>query len=312
MDFIIFTVAMAVLIYGADLIVKESERIAFHFEIPQYVIGATLVAMGTSLPELGASITAGLKGQPDLAVANVVGSNIFNIALILGVVFLIAKKIAPERDIFAKDSAWAIFPVVIFIMMGLDGSIDRVDGFLFLSLMFAYTLFLIKDAKEFLLSEIGDEEVEKDKFNWLKSGGFLIAGFVLLIVSANFAIESAVTIAKSFGVSEWLIGMFMIAIGTSLPELIVSIVAARKGNMDMSIGNIIGSNIANLSVVLGLSAVITPLVVDFQKSFYDITAMVIMTLILVFITANKLYNRSAGIVLIVAFLLLVKNALTTI
>lgn len=306
MDLIIFTISMAALIYGADFVIKESERIALHFNISSFVIGATLVAVGTSLPEMAVSMSASAKGSADIAVANVIGSTIFNISLVLGLVFLLAKKINPHRDLFAKDSAWSLFPILIFILMGIDGKLSMFDGVLFLLLMGAYVMFLINSNS---LEEDIDEDLLKEKFNWLKTAILLLIGFVFVIVGANFAIDSAGNIARSFGVSEWLIGLFLVAFGTSLPELTISIKSAINNNADLAIGNIIGSNVANFTMVLGLSAIINPLNVDFSSYYFDITAAFIATLMLVFITANKLYNKSAGIALLVILGLVIQNSL---
>ena len=306
MDLIIFTISMAALIYGADFVIKESERIALHFNISSFVIGATLVAVGTSLPEMAVSMSASAKGSADIAVANVIGSTIFNISLVLGLVFLLAKKINPHRDLFAKDSAWSLFPILIFILMGIDGKLSMFDGVLFLLLMGAYVMFLINSNS---LEEDIDEDLLKEKFNWLKTAILLLIGFVFVIVGANFAIDSAGNIARNFGVSEWMIGLFLVAFGTSLPELTISIKSAINNNADLAIGNIIGSNVANFTMVLGLSAIINPLNVDFSSYYFDITAAFIATLMLVFITANKLYNKSAGIALLIILGLVIQNSL---
>ena len=305
MDFLIFTISMAALIYGADFVIKESERIALHFNISSFVIGATLVAVGTSLPEMAVSMSASAKGSADIAVANVIGSTIFNISLVLGLVFLLAKNINPTRDLFAKDSAWSIFPILIFILMGIDGKISMFDGILFLCMMGAYLLFLINSNS----IEESDEDLSKDKFNWIKTLALLLVGFIFVIVGANFAIDSAGNIARGFGISEWVIGLFLVAFGTSLPELIISIKSAMKNNADLAIGNIIGSNVANFTMVLGLSSIINPLNVDFNSYLFDISAAFIVSLMLVFITANKLYNKSAGVALLVVLGLVIQNSL---
>jgi len=305
MDFIIFTVAMAALIYGADFIIEQSEKIALHYNISHFVIGATLIALGTSLPEMAVSMSASLKGSADIAVANVIGSTIFNIALVLGAVFLVAKKIAPKRDLFAKDSAWIVFPVFVFILMGIDGKLNMIDGILFLLLMAAYLIFLINSNQ---VEEI-DEELAKEKFAWGKTSFLLIIGFVFVVGGADFAIDSAGNIARNFGISEWIIGLFLVAFGTSLPELTISIKSAMNNNADLAIGNIIGSNVANFTMVLGLSSLLNPLNVDLNLYFFDIAAAVILSLMLVFITANKLYNKSAGIVLMVVLGLVIQNSL---
>lgn len=305
MDFIIFTVAMAALIYGADFIIEQSEKIALHYNISHFVIGATLIALGTSLPEMAVSMSASMKGSADIAVANVIGSTIFNIALVLGAVFLIAKKIMPDRDLFAKDSAWALFPILVFILMSLDGKLNAVDGVLFLLLMAAYLVFLIGSNQ---VDDI-DEELAKEKFAWGKTIVLLIVGFVFVVAGADFAIDSAGNIARNFGISEWIIGLFLVAFGTSLPELTISIKSAMNNNADLAIGNIIGSNVANFTMVLGLASILNPLNVDLNANFFDIAAAVILSLMLVFITANKLYNKSAGIVFFVVLALVVQNSL---
>lgn len=305
MDFIIFTVAMAALIYGADFIIEQSEKIALHYNISHFVIGATLIALGTSLPEMAVSMSASMKGSADIAVANVIGSTIFNIALVLGAVFLIAKKIMPERDLFAKDSAWALFPILVFILMSLDGSLNTVDGILFLLLMAAYLIFLIGSNQVDAI----DEELTKEKFAWGKTIALLTVGFIFVVGGADFAIDSAGNIARNFGISEWIIGLFLVAFGTSLPELTISIKSAMNNNADLAIGNIIGSNVANFTMVLGLASILNPLNVSLSENFFDIAAAVILSLMLVFITANKLYNKSAGIVFMVVLALVVQNSL---
>ena len=308
MDFIIFTLAMSALIYGADFIIKESERIALHFNISHFVIGATLVAFGTSLPEMAASMMASSAGKSDMAVANVIGSVIFNITLVLGIVFLIAKKMNPKRNLFDKDSAWVIVPVVLFFIMAQDGEIGRFDGVLYLLLMASYIIFLFSSSKEDLEGEI-DDSLTKEKFNWTKTVILLVVGFVLTIGGASFVIESGTNIARDIGVSEWIIGIFLISLGTSLPELVVSLVAVKKGNAEMSIGNIIGSNVANFSMVLGAASLINPLTVDLMANKFDMIIMASASAILLFILANKLYNKAAAIFLLTILALFIQNSL---
>jgi len=306
MDFIIFIAAMSALIYGADFIIKESERIALHFKISHFVIGATLVAFGTSLPEMAASMIASYHHKSDLAVANVIGSVSFNITLVLGLVFFIAKDMNPKRDLFAKDSAWILMPVIIFLLMSYDGIITRVEGFLFLFMMLAYILFLFSSAKEDL--EV-DEDLAKEKFNWFKTLTLLSIGFILTVGGANFVIESSSNIARMFGVSEWIIGLFLISLGTSLPELVVSIVAIKKGNADLSIGNIIGSNVANFSMIIGGASLLSPLSVSLKENAFDISIMVAASLALLLILANKLYNKAGAVFLLLILALFINNTI---
>ena len=305
-DFLIFPLALTALIFGAGMVIKESERIALHFDIAPYIIGATLVALGTSLPEMAASFKASWSGHADLAVANVLGSNILNISLVLALVFIVAKHMVPDRDIFAKDSAWALFPLMIFFLLIYDGEISRLEGFLFLLLMIAFVLFL-RASGEDLAQEL-DTELAQAPFSWAKTLLGLTGGFILVTGGADFTVESASNIARIFSISEWIIGLLLLALGTSLPELVVSIVAARKGSGDMAIGNIIGSNMANFSVVLGGAAIINPLPISLERSLFDIIAVTVVTLMLVFITANKLYNKSSGFALLIVTVLVVLNA----
>jgi len=310
LDFLIFVIAMGVLIWGADLLINQSERIALKFKIPEFIIGATLIALGTSLPEMAASVAASLDNKPEIAIANVIGSNILNITLVLATVFIIAKNINPNRDFFAKDSTWALVPVLVFLLMIIDGVISRFDASLLMLLMGAYLLFLLQDAKN--IPEEDLEDLDIDTFSWGSTIPMLLGGFILVIIGAHFTVESASAIAKSFGISEWIIGIMLISIGTSLPELAVSISAAIKGKVDMAIGNIIGSNMANTTVVLGAAAFVNPMSITASAYIFDIATMIVATLLLVFITANKLYNKSAGISLIIILGLFLNNTIQSI
>lgn len=308
MEFVIFIAAMSALIFGADFIIRDSERIALHFNIPHFVIGATLIGLGTSLPEMAASMMASADNKSEMAIANVIGSVTFNITLVLGLVFLIAKNMTPERDLFRLDSAWIIMPPLMFILMTHDGMITRFDGLLFLLMMAAYLFFLFKESSdEFDI----DEDLEKEKFNWAKSVVMLGIGFVLTIVGAHYVVESGSDIARMFDVSEWIIGLFLIALGTSLPELVVSLVAIKKGNADMSVGNIIGSNVANFSMVLGGASMINPLSMAGAASF-DIYIMIAASIALFLVLANKLYNKAGAIFLLMILALFIHNAVVAV
>ncbi len=307
MSFLIFVIAMGVLIWGADVLIVQSEKIALKFNIPEFIIGATLIALGTSLPEMAASVAASIGDKPEIAIANVIGSNILNITLVLASVFLIARNIAPDRDFFAKDSTWALMPVFVFILMVLDGTISRFDAALLLLLMGAYLLFLLQDAKN--IPEEDLDEIDMAHFSWATTIVMLFVGLVLVIIGAHFTVESASDIAKSLGISQWVIGIIMVSLGTSLPELVVSITAALKGKVDMAIGNIIGSNMANTTVVLGAAALVKPMPFIPTNYLFDITTMIIATVLLVFLTANKLYTKSAGISLVIILGLFLQNTL---
>jgi len=310
MDFVIFIISMGVLIWGADTIIKQSEAIALKFNISEFVIGATLIALGTSLPEMAASIAASIDHKADMAIANVIGSNILNISLVLGLVFMVAKNISPNRDFFIKDSTWAMVPVFVFLLMIIDGVISRFDGVLLLFLMGAYVLFLVTDDSSQI--ELEDDDIDMQHFSWTKTIVLLIVGLLLVIIGANFSVESASNIARSFGVSEWIIGIVMISFGTSLPELVVSLSAAMKNKVDMAIGNIIGSNLANTTIVLGSASLTNPLTIDSKAYIFDLATLLFVSLLLVFMTANKLYNKSAGISLLIILALFLEHTVSSI
>lgn len=301
MDFVIFILAIGALIAGADFIVNQSERIAIHFNIPEFVIGATIIALGTSLPEIAASVAASINDKPTIALSNAIGSNIFNITLVLSIIFIVTKDINPNRNFFAKDTTWALVPIMLFILMGVDKNIGIFDGFLLITLMFAYILFLLNDAPA-LEKEIIDD-IKKSDFNWLKTIFLLIVGFILVVSGAHFTVESASGIATNFGISDRVIAIVLISFGTSLPELVVSVVASLKGKVDMAIGNIIGSNLANITLVIGISALVSdkPMPIDLTKmtTVFDVATMTVATIMLIYITANKLYSKPAGISLLI-------------
>jgi len=305
-EYLIFILALGALVYGAELVINQSERIALHFNISPFVIGASLIAFGTSLPEMAASMNASWVGKSEMAVSNVLGSVMLNITLVLGVIFLIADSMKPERDLFNVDSAWIFIPLALFIVSIFDGEISRFEGVLLLLVMVAYLFFLAADEGG-VESEVG--EADENTFQWLKVTGLLLAGFVLLIGGADFTIDSASTIARSLGVSEWVIGLLLLALGTSLPELIVSIRAAMKGSAEMSIGNIIGSNVANFSMVLGAAAFVRPLGIDIEASLFDLVLVSIISFVFIFILANRLYSRATGVILLLFLAIMINNAL---
>lgn len=311
MDFVIFILAMGALIVGADFIVNQSERIALRFNISEFVIGATIIALGTSLPEMAASISASVSGKPEIALANAIGSNIFNITLVLGVIFLITKNINPNRDFFAKDTTWALVPIMLFLLMSIDGIISSFDAILLLCLMGAYILFLLNDCHNLDENNIEELKAEEDSFGWLKILLLLSIGFVFVVIGAHFAIESASSIALDFGLSEWVIGIIMISFGTSLPELVISISAALKGKVDMAIGNVIGSNLANTTLVIGSAALVKDLPISLTDNVFDIATMVAATILLIYITANKLYSKPAGIALLIILALFLEHTFKT-
>ncbi len=305
MDFVIFTFAIGALIFGSDFIITQSENIAIKFHIPKVIIGATLVAFGTSFPELLTTITANLNSKPDIAISNIVGSNIFNITLVLAITLFIVKKENFNNNFLIKDASWVAIATIIFILMALDGKISKLDSILLILIMISYICFLFKET-----SKLTNNIELNGEFHLLKGTLILILGFFLVVIGAYFTVESASAIAHSFNISEWLIGIILISFGTSLPELAVSISAIAKGKTDIAIGNIIASNLSNITVVLGTTGVIKEIPISLTTHIFDIATMITTTIILIIITNSKLYIRPMGILLLILLVLFLSKITT--
>ena len=247
------------LVKGADWFVDGASGIAAKLRIPQLVIGLTIVAMGTSAPEAAVSISAALKGSADITIGNIVGSNILNIFIILGLASAIVP-IAVAKSTIRVDIPFMLAISGALLALGWDGTITMVDGLIMLALFAAYLGYMLYMAKK------GGQEGEeiKDMKLW-QALLYTAIGLVLIVWGADVAVDAATALARIFGLSERFIGLTVVAMGTSLPELFTSVTAARKGNADIAIGNIVGSNIFNILFVVGLSAMIVP--VPFTANF---------------------------------------------
>ena len=263
MDIITQTLLLAfgfvLLVKGADWFVDGASGIAAKLRIPQLVIGLTIVAMGTSAPEAAVSISAALKGSADITIGNIVGSNILNILIILGLASAIVP-IAVAKSTIRVDIPFMLAITGVLLALGWDGTITLVDGLIMLVLFAGYLGYMLYMAKK------GGEEGEeiKDLKLW-QALLYTVVGLALIVWGADVAVDAATALARIFGLSERFIGLTVVALGTSLPELFTSVTAARKGNADIAIGNIVGSNIFNILFVVGLSAMIVP--VPFTPNF---------------------------------------------
>ena len=228
--------------------------IARKFHIPQLVIGLTIVAMGTSAPEAAVSISAALKGSADITIGNIVGSNILNILIILGLASVIIP-IAVAKATIKVDMPYMMFITAVLLLLGWDGTVSLGDGLILAGLFIAYIAHLLYDAKKH--PDTADIEFIRE-LSLPKSLMWTVVGLALIILGSDFAVDAATEIARILGLSERFIGLTIVALGTSLPELFTSVMAARKGNADIAIGNIVGSNIFNILFVVGLSSLIIP------------------------------------------------------
>lgn len=263
MTFVYLIAGLVLLVAGAEVLVRGAAKLAAQFGIPPLIIGLTVVAFGTSAPETAVSVQAALDGSGDLAIGNVVGSNIANVLLILGMTALVAPLIV-SRQLIRLDVPIMIGASLLTFGLAWDGSLSRLDGALLFAGVVAYTGFLIYSARkdkggddDEFAKEFGLDEAPKP-YAWAINLGLIIAGLVLLVTGSNFLVEGAVTLARALGISELVIGLTVVAIGTSLPELATSILAAIKGERDIAVGNIVGSNIFNLLCVLGLASLVSP------------------------------------------------------
>ena len=249
-QFLLLTVGFVMLVKGSDWFVDGAAGIAARFHIPQIIIGLTIVAMGTSAPEAAVSITAAMGGSADITVGNIVGSNILNVLVILGLASAIVP-IAVGKSTQKIDAPFMIAISAIFLALGWDGTITRLDGIILLVLFAAYIGYMIREALR--ANEEGDTVKDMKVWQMILA---TVGGLALVVWGADVAVDAATELATIFGMSERFIGLTVVALGTSLPELFTSVTAARKGNADIAIGNIVGSNIFNILFVVGLSSMI--------------------------------------------------------
>jgi len=305
MTWLLLGLGLILLVAGADLLVKGAARLAGAFGVPSLVIGLTVVAFGTSAPELAVSVKAAYAGQAELAIANVVGSNIFNVLFILGVAALIMPLVI-SKQLIRQDVPIMVGVSFLVMWMVRDLQLDKIECSILLIGLIAYTYFLFKQGKT-QGNEGGDGEVEamlKESHPMWQNLLFVIGGLALLVLGARWLVESAIALATAWGVNEAVIGLTIVAAGTSLPEVVTSIVATIRGERDIAVGNVVGSNIFNILCVLGLSGLVSPipLVAGEQMSQLDIPVMLAVALLCVpFFFAGAILNRIEGVLFLAAY-----------
>lgn len=295
---IFLALGFLLLIKGADWFVGGASDLAKILRIPTIIIGLTIVSIGTSLPEACVSITASLKGVDDIATGNVIGSNIFNLLVVAGLSAVI-KPISIDRDTIRRDFPFSIVcaAILAFCMATLffgktTPSIGRIDGIIMLVILIAYMTVLIRDALKFRQTAGGEETAAV--ISLPVSLGLIVLGVICIILGGNLVVDAATTIARTFGLSENLIGLTIVACGTSLPELVTSMVAAKKGDSDIAMGNVVGSNIFNILFILGASSVISPLKAS-ETALVDMSVLIVVSLITwAFIAKKKKVTRPFG------------------
>ena len=291
----LLVIGFTMLVKGADYFVDGAAGIATKFGIPQLVVGLTIVAMGTSAPEAAVSITGALNGAADISIGNVVGSNILNVLIILGITGFITT-VAVQKSTLMVEMPFMMAISVLLVVLGMSGNVlTFVEGIILWVCFIAYLVYLY-----FLAKQGTEEETIEDRPIW-KLLLFVIAGGVVVVWGANISVNAATAIATAIGISEKFIGLTVVALGTSLPELVASVTAAKKGNADIAIGNIVGSNIFNILFVLGTSALITP--VPYQPTFLvdGIIAIAAGVLLWVATIRKRELNRPWGIVMLLGY-----------
>ncbi|MCQ2123521.1 MAG: calcium/sodium antiporter [Fibrobacter sp.] len=306
-------IGLIVLVWSADKFVDGAVGVARFCGMSTLLIGMVIVGFGTSAPEMVVSAISAVQGNPELALGNAYGSNIANIALILGVTALISP-ILVQRSVLKKDLPLLIGVTILSIVLLVDGSVSRIDGIVFLCVFFGVMGFNIwREKKNAAVAEMTDQNDEAAAPMSLgKSIGLLVLGMALLVASSRALVWGAVEIARSLGVSDLLIGLTIVAIGTSLPELASSIAAARKGEDDLAVGNIIGSNLFNTLMVVGIAATIAPMGNIEQDVLYrDMPLMAMLTLSLLVLGFRRKgdgrINRIAGVILLLVYVLYLLN-----
>lgn len=296
---LLLSAGLVMLVKGADWFVDGASSIAERFGIPQLVIGLTIVAMGTSAPEAAVSITAALKGNADITIGNIVGSNILNILIILGTSSVITA-LAVSKSTVRYEIPFMIVITLVLLVQGMGGVVAFPEGVVLLLLFLVYLGYLFVMAKHGNTAYTGGNT---KKYKLWQSALWTAAGLALIVVGSNVAVDAASTIARILGMSERFIGLTIVALGTSLPELFTSVSAARKGNADIAIGNIVGSNIFNILFVVGLSALITP--IPFSAGFYMDTVFAVLAgvLLLVCSIPHRKLHRKSGVVMLTSYVL---------
>ena len=292
LNIILLLVGFVALIKGADIFVDASSSIAKKFNIPSIIIGMTIVAMGTSLPELSVSVTSSLAGLNDMSIANVTGSNIFNLLIALGVCSTIGKlKISNYKDVITL-----LFSCIGLLLFALNGTLGVLEGILLLVAFTIYILSMMKQAKD--NKEESEDKKQRSIFVTVALG---ILGAIAIVIGGNMVVNSASEIALKLGMSENLVGLTIVALGTSLPEFVTSVMATKKGELEIAIGNIIGSNIFNILLILGVASLISPMAVS-VVAICDVMFMVFTVALFIFLTVKeKELNKKNGILLIMMY-----------
>lgn len=297
LNFVLLVVGFVMLVKGADWFVEGAASLASKFGIPQLVIGLTIVAMGTSMPEAAVSITAALKGNAGITIGNVVGSNILNVLIILGITAVITN-VAIQKSTLKVEIPYMLFITAVMLVMGMTGNeISFVEAVVLWVLFVIYLGYLFRLAKQ----GVTDDEPAHAPMSIPRCLLFIIVGGVIVVLGSDFAVDGATGIARMIGLSERFIGLTIVALGTSLPELVTSVTAARRGNAGIAIGNIVGSNIFNILFVIGTTGLITPVIFAPAFAIDSLIAIAAGVLLWLGTFRTKELRRPVGIIMLIGY-----------
>ncbi len=301
MTYVLLIVGFLLLIKGADFFVEGSAAVAKKLRVPTMIIGLTIVAMGTSAPECAVSIAASIKGSNAMAISNVVGSNIFNLMVVCGFCALFTPLIVHAKTL-KQEFPFSILAAIVMLIAGFIGmTLGRIDGAILLVLFVFFLAWMVKSALNARANaEVIEEEDVKDLGN-LQCLLYIIGGIIAIVIGGDLVVDSATEIARTFGLSENLIGLTIVAFGTSLPELVTSAVAAKKGEVDMALGNVIGSNIFNILLVAGVAATVSPMAF-LMENVIDLVILIVMSIVVwSFASTKKKIGRAEGIFMLLIY-----------
>ncbi|WP_330654939.1 calcium/sodium antiporter [Anaerotignum sp. MSJ-24] len=295
MMYLLLIVGFVLLVKGADFFVSGASSVAKALKVPSVIIGLTIVAMGTSAPETAVSITASLGGNNGISLGNIIGSNIFNLLMVIGISAVIIP-FNSDKEILKRDMLWNIAITVLLLVLIFDGSLSRLDGVILLAGIAAYLTVVVRSALKNRVEDNSDEKVSVPK-----AVVFILGGLAAIVFGGDLVVDNASLIAKSLGMSDTLVGLTIVAIGTSLPELVTSIVAAKKGDSGLALGNAVGSCIFNILFILGIASTIAPMTADYEI-IADVCILIFVSIVTyIFARSKERVSRLEGLLCVLIY-----------
>lgn len=304
MSYVILICGFALLTKGADFFVEGAAATAGKLKVPAFIIGMTIVAMGTSAPECAVSITAALKNNNQLAVSNAVGSNIFNLMVVCGMCALVSP-LAVKTSILRKEFPFSVLVAILLLAAGITGmNVGRIDGVLLLAVFCVFLFWMVRSAQKARKQEehaVGEDAKQVKELSLIRCVCYIAGGLAAIVLGGDWVVDGASVIAESFGMSQNLIGLTVVAFGTSLPELVTSFAAARKSQADMALGNVIGSNIFNILLIIGLAAAISPMSFNMENVIDTVILIGMSIEVYFFCRKDHDIRRAEGVVMLAEY-----------